>query len=96
MVPTGGDKGQTGRSRHCAVSVAVTRIPSMRGAMIVKAPKTEARRRKVTIPSNVVPALGSHLDRFVGADPDSLVVATARRVVRCCRRCSLWCGLGHA
>lgn len=45
---------------HGTLSIVPTRTPTMAGDMLVKAPKTEAGRRKVTIPSNVVPALGSH------------------------------------
>jgi hypothetical protein len=39
--------------------------PTMAGDIIEKAPKTEAGRRTVTVPSNVLPALERHLDRFV-------------------------------
>jgi integrase len=59
---------------HGTLSVAVTRTKTMAGEMIEKAPKSEAGRRTVAIPSNVVPALTAHLERYVGSDPDSAVI----------------------
>jgi integrase len=60
---------------HGTLSVAVTRTTTMAGEMIEKAPKSDAGRRTVAIPSNVVPVLMTHLDQFVGTKPDSPVVA---------------------
>jgi integrase len=59
---------------HGTLSVAVTRTKTMAGEMIEKAPKSEAGRRTVAIPPNVVPALTAHLERYVGTDPDSAVI----------------------
>jgi integrase len=59
---------------HGTLSIAVTRTKTMAGEMVEKAPKSEAGRRSVAIPSNVLPALNVHLERFVGYDPDSAVV----------------------
>lgn len=59
---------------HGTLSVRLTRTPTMAGDIIEKAPKTEAGRRTVTVPSNVLPALEGHLDRFVAPARDSLVV----------------------
>jgi integrase len=59
---------------HGTLSGVVTRTKTMAGAMIEKAPKTEAGRRTVTIPSNVLPALAAHLEGCVGLDPDSPVM----------------------
>lgn len=56
------------------VSVSVTRTKTMSGAMVDKAPKTQAGRRTVAIPSNVLPALRTHLRLYVGTDPDSPVL----------------------
>lgn len=43
------------------------------GKMILKDPKTSAGRRTIVIPSNILPALVSHLDTYVASDPDALV-----------------------
>ena len=40
----------------------------MSGKEIVKAPKTDAGRRTVAVPSNMLPALTDHLDRHAEAD----------------------------
>ena len=42
---------------HGSVSVAVTRTKLMSGEMIDKAPKSDAGRRTVAVPSHVLPAL---------------------------------------
>src|SRR5205085_2991638 len=36
-------------------------------------PKSEAGRRTVALPDVLLPTLESHLDRWVGADPDALI-----------------------
>ena len=46
----------------------------MSGEMLVKAPKSEAGRRTIAIPPNVVPALKIHLEKFVSSGPDSPVI----------------------
>jgi integrase len=57
------------------ISIEVTRTITMAGNQVVKDPKTEAGRRTVAVPPNVLPALSDHLSsRYVGADPDALVV----------------------
>jgi integrase len=56
------------------VSVSVTRTPTMAGKSVEKAPKTDAGRRTVSIPSNVVQAIEDHLDAYVGPDPDDPVL----------------------
>jgi integrase len=58
---------------HAKVTIASTRTPTMHGVMIDKQPKTDAGRRTVAIPPNVVPMLSDHLERFVGTAPESFV-----------------------
>jgi integrase len=59
---------------HGALSVAVTRTKLMSGEMIDEAPKSDAARRTVAVPSHVLPALADHLGCFVGAEPGALVL----------------------
>jgi integrase len=59
---------------HGTLSIAVTRTKTMAGEMVEKAPKSEAGRRTIAIPSNVIPVLTAHLARHVGPDPDSAVI----------------------
>jgi integrase len=61
------------------MTISNTRTVAMSGAVVEKAPKTEAGRRTVAIPSNIVPVMKRHLDSFVDADPNALVInATSR------------------
>jgi integrase len=59
---------------HGSLSVSVTRTKLMSGVMIDKAPKSDAARRTVAVPSHVLPALTEHLERFVGPEPDALLL----------------------
>jgi integrase len=56
------------------VTVELTRGSTMAGNSIVKEPKTDAGRRTVAFPSNIKAALEDHLERYVGAAPNSLVI----------------------
>jgi integrase len=58
---------------HRTLSVVVTRTATMNGDAIEKAPKTEAGRRTVAIPPNIVPTIESHLSQFVDPPPDAYV-----------------------
>src|SRR5208283_4908350 len=40
-------------------------------------PKSEAGRRSLAIPANIVPAVSSHLEHFVGSEPDAWLFPTA-------------------
>lgn len=40
---------------------------------VVGAPKSEAGRRDVAIPPNIMPVIQQHLDNYVGPEPDSLM-----------------------
>jgi integrase len=55
------------------VTVSVTRTTRMDGTTVEKAPKTEAGRRTIAVPENVVPVLTDHLQRHVGPEPDALL-----------------------
>lgn len=59
---------------HATLTVSQTRIFTMKGLSLTKGPKTEAGRRTLAIPSHMVEAVGIHLDRFVGSEPDALVL----------------------
>ena len=50
-------------------------ISRVDGEVIVGDPKTEAGRRRVTIPPHLVPLVAEHLDEFVADGPDALVFA---------------------
>ena len=63
------------------VQVSVTRGVKMSGAEVVKAPKSEAGRRTITIPSNVLGPLEHHLDHFTEADPDAYVLPMGNKVI---------------
>lgn len=46
----------------------------MTGRAITKGPKTTAGRRTLALPGPVADALAGHLARFVGPEPDALVL----------------------
>ena len=52
---------------HGTVTVTLTRTVTMASAMLEKTPKTDAGRRTVAIPANVLPVLAEHLERFTPA-----------------------------
>jgi integrase len=51
-------------------------VPPMKGKAVLGAPKTEAGRRTVAIPPNIVQAIEDHLDRFVAPSADAWLFAT--------------------
>ncbi|MGH3733068.1 MAG: tyrosine-type recombinase/integrase, partial [Acidimicrobiales bacterium] len=59
---------------HGTLSISVTRTETMAGVTVEKAPKTEAGRRSIAIPPNVVPHLTRHLGCFVAPDTDAWVM----------------------
>ena len=59
---------------HGTLSISVTRTETMAGVTVEKAPKTEAGRRTIAMPSNVYSYLTVHLQRFAAPGPDGLVV----------------------
>jgi integrase len=46
------------------VTIAVTRTQRMDGRVVEKAPKSEAGRRTLAVPANVVPVLADHLQNY--------------------------------
>lgn len=67
---------------HGTLTVAVTRVRTMGGTMVDKAPKTEAGKRTVAIPPNVVPDLRRHLDAYVGPALDDPVLPRGYKPLR--------------
>jgi integrase len=64
------------------VSIAVTRTITMSGRTVEKSPKTEAGRRTLVIPPNIVADLTAHLDAHVAPGPDAVVVPASDRTLR--------------
>jgi integrase len=64
------------------LTVAVTKVKTQGGRFLDKAPKTDAGRRTIAVPPNVIPELRDHLDRFVGPSPDALVFDRGYRSLR--------------
>lgn len=56
------------------VKVELTRTKTMGGAMIDKAPKTEAGRRTLYVPSHILPELERHIAGHVGPEPTALLL----------------------
>ena len=56
---------------RASLNVELTRGPRMGGAEIIKAPKTEAGRRTISIPLTILPDIEHHLNSYVGPGPDS-------------------------
>ena len=56
------------------ISVEVTRTRSMAGESVEKSPKTEAGRRSVSVPPNVLPDLEHHLNKRVASEPNAPVL----------------------
>ncbi|MEO8697613.1 MAG: site-specific integrase [Acidimicrobiales bacterium] len=61
------------------VSIRVERalVETQRHGLLIQEPKTEAGRRTVALPSFVAEEVRTHLERFVGAQPDALVFTAA-------------------
>jgi integrase len=66
---------------RATLTVSVTRTTKMDGTTVEKAPKTDAGRRTIAIPANVVPALTDHLQRHVGWEPDALIIDCTDRAL---------------
>ncbi len=56
--------------RH-TVSIAVTRTATLTREVVKKPPKTEAGRRTVAVPANILPDVEHHLATFVGPERDA-------------------------
>jgi len=60
------------------VSIERSKVHTDSGGMILQDPKTTAGNRTLVLPGALVDVLRSHLDRFVGPDPDALVFTSER------------------
>jgi integrase len=67
---------------HGTVRVESTRVRTMGGTMVTKAPKTAAGRRVVAIPPNAADALSDHLLRHVEPEPEALVLPRGSKPLR--------------
>ena len=63
------------------LTVALTRGPRRDGTELVKPPKTEAGRRTIALPANIVPNLKYHLSAYVDPGPDSWVIDVQPRTL---------------
>lgn len=64
------------------LAIVATITKTMSGEKVEKAPKSDAGRRTVAVPGNVLPALLEHLDRHVGPSPESLLLDGGDRPLR--------------
>ena len=55
---------------HGKIRVERSVVRPMSGQVVVGPPKTSAGRRTIAVPSNIVPAVKDHLERFVGPGPE--------------------------
>jgi integrase len=62
---------------HGRLSIEQARIVPMDSKPIIGPPKTAAGTRSLTIPSNVLPALVDHLERFVEPEPTAWLFSTS-------------------
>ena len=62
--------------------IAETRTAMMDGTVVTKAPKTEAGKRTLAVPSNIFPLLKAHLDAHVDPDMNALVLPDADPALR--------------
>jgi integrase len=64
---------------HGKVSISLTRTTRMDGSVVEKAPKSNAGKRTVTVPPNVLPLLAAHMADHVGPEREALVIPVASR-----------------
>lgn len=63
---------------HRTLTVEVTKTTMMSGKAVVKAPKTDAGRRTIAIPSHVIPELETHLTEQRNTSPVALTLGCFR------------------
>jgi len=56
---------------HGTIRIERSVVRPMVGEVVVGPPKTFAGQRTLAVPTNVLPALQQHLERFVAPDPDA-------------------------
>jgi integrase len=64
------------------VTVRTTLTKTMAGNLVEKAPTTESCHRTVAVPGNVLAALTSHLNTYVGPEPGDLILGGGYRSLR--------------
>ena len=57
-----------------AITIRQTRDIDAKGSWIVKGPKSQAGYRTFAVPPSIIPLVRNHLDRFVDASRDALVL----------------------
>ena len=63
---------------HGTIRIERSVVRPMVGAVVIGPPKTAAGQRTIAVPSNVLPALKAHLERFVSLEPEAwLFTSTA-------------------
>jgi len=62
---------------HATIRVERAWTAPMGQRPVLGPPKSEAGRRSLAIPANIVPAVSSHLEHFVGSEPDAWLFPTA-------------------
>ena len=62
---------------HGRIRVERAVVRPMVGEIVVGPPKTKAGQRSIAVPSNVLPVLNAHLDRFVGHEPDAWLFSSS-------------------
>jgi integrase len=67
---------------HGTVRIESTKVRTMGGAVVTKAPKSDAGRRVVAIPPNITDELADHLARHTGAGRDALLLAKGSKPLR--------------
>ncbi len=60
------------------ITISSTRITTKSRGTVEKAPKTDAGRRTLTVPPNILSQLRRHLDEYVGAEPEAPLLVGER------------------
>lgn len=60
------------------ISIALTRGLGSKGTIIIKEPKTNAGRRTISVPKNVIPRLRHHLDTYVSEEGEAPVLVGSK------------------
>lgn len=63
---------------HRTINIRTQRQESKTGEALIGPPKSDAGRRVLALPAELVPVLEDHLDRWVAADPDAVVFVGER------------------
>ena len=66
---------------HGQVSITVTRTTKMDGSIVEKPPKSDAGRRKLAVPPNVLSHLAAHMTDHVDSEADARLLPVTSRVL---------------